>query len=80
MIQKKQIATKNALTTAENKMPDISNSAAKALVNQVENRIPSISDLATNAALTTVEDKIPDISNLLKKMIVIQRLLVLKVM
>ena len=55
------------MTTVEKKIPDISNLATKALVNNVGNRITDISNLATKAVLTTVEDKIPNISNLVKK-------------
>ena len=42
--------------------------------------MPDISNLATKTALSTVENKIPDISNLVKKLIITQRLLVLKIM
>ena len=51
-------------TKLENKIPDISNLAAKTALTTVENKVPDISNLATKAALTIVENKILDISNL----------------
>ena len=69
------------MTTVEDKIPNISNLATKAALVTVEDKIPNISNLPTKATLTTVEDnKTPDISNLVKKVIIIQRLPVLKVM
>ena len=66
----------------EDKIPDISNLATKSnlntKINEVKNEIPSITGLATTSALTTVENKIPSISNLVKKQIMIQKLLKLK--
>ena len=61
------LATKTALTTVENKIPDTSNLATKTALTTVENKIPDTSNLATKTALTTVENKIPDTSNLVKK-------------
>ena len=54
------LATKTALTTVENKIPDTSNLATKTALTAVENKIPDTSDLATKTALTTVENKISD--------------------
>ena len=55
----------------EDKIPDISNSATKSIlntnINEVKNEIPSISGLAATSALTAVENKIPDTGNLVKK-------------
>ena len=61
------LATKTALTTVENKIPDTSNLATRTALTTVENKIPDISSLATKTALTTVENKIRDISSLVKK-------------
>ena len=41
--------------------------------------MPSITGLATNSALTAVESKIPDFSSLVKKQIMTQKLVTLKV-
>ena len=41
--------------------------------------MPDTSNLPTKTALTNVENKIPDISNLVKKVIITQRLLILKI-
>ena len=41
--------------------------------------MPDISNLATKTALNTVENKIPDTNSLVKKVIITQRLLVLKI-
>ena len=51
-------------TELENKIPDVSNLAAKAALITIVNKVPNISNLATQAALTTIENKIPDVSNL----------------
>ena len=55
----------------ENKIPDISNLAAKTALNTIENKIPDTSGLVkkTNydAKITDLENKIPDISNLATK-------------
>ena len=54
----------------EDKIPDISNLATKAIpntkTNEAKTEIPSVSDLATTSALTAVENKIPNVSNLVK--------------
>ena len=68
------VATKTALNTIENKIPDTSSLVKKADYNakitDLENKIPDISNLATKipninglatkTELTTVENKIPD--------------------
>ena len=61
------LATRAALTSVENKIPDTSNLATKTALTNVENKIPATGNLATKTALTTVENKIPDTSNLVKK-------------
>ena len=61
------MATKTALTTVENKIPDVSNLATKTALTIVVNKIPDISNLATKTALTTVENKIPDVNSPVKK-------------
>ena len=55
----------------EDKIPDITNLATKAIlntkINEVKTEIPIISGLATTSALTAVENKIPNVSNLVKR-------------
>ena len=67
----------------ERKTPDTSNLIKKSdyntKINEIENKIPSITNLATKTALTTVENKIPSTNNLLKKQIMAQKLLKLKI-
>ena len=52
-------------------MPDITNLAAKTILNtkmnEVKIEIQSISGLATTSTLTAVENKVPNVSNLVKK-------------
>ena len=55
------------ITTAEGKIPDISNLATKTEVTTVENKIPNISNLATKTEVTNVENKIPDANAFVKK-------------
>ena len=55
------------VTELENKIPDISNLAAKTALTAVENKILNISNLATEILVNKVENKIPDISNLVTK-------------
>ena len=66
----------------ENKIPDITNLAAKTIlntkVNEVRTEISSITGLATTSALTAVKNKIPNVSNLVKKLTMIQKLMNLK--
>ena len=47
--------------------------------SELENKIPDTSGLANKTALTTVENKIPDVNNFVKKKIMTQKLLVLKI-
>ena len=65
------LATKTALTTVENKIPDTSDLVKKTdyniKVSEIEGKIPDISNLATKTALTSVESKIANISNLATK-------------
>ena len=67
----------------ERKTPDTSNLIKKSddntKINEIENKIPSISNLATKTALTTVENKIPSTNNLLKKQIMAQKIMKLKI-
>ena len=53
--------------------------AKKAKLTELENKIPDISNLAIKITLTAVEKKIPDVSSLVKKQIITQKLLKLKV-
>ena len=54
------------ITTAENKVPDISYLATKTQLTTVENKIPNISDLVNKTELTAVENKIPDVNGYVK--------------
>ena len=51
-------------TELENKIPDVSDLAAKAQLNAVENKTPRPSDLVTKNDLITIENKIPNTSNI----------------
>ena len=71
------------MTTVENKIPDTSNLATKTALTTVENKITNISNLATKTALTTVEGlkiKYLILVTLLRKVIITQKLLRLKIM
>ena len=63
----------------EDKIPDITNLAAKTIVNtkinKVKAEIPSISGSVKSSALTAVENKIPNASNLVKKLTMRQNLM-----
>ena len=65
------LATKTALNSDENKIPDTSGLVKKTDYNtkitKIEGKIPDISNLATKTALTAVENKIPDIRNFATK-------------
>ena len=65
------LATKTALNTAENKIPDTSDLVKKtdynAKITEIEGKIHDVTILATKTALTSVENKIPDISNFATK-------------
>ena len=69
--EKNLLATKTALTTVENKIPDVTSFVKKtdfdSKITEVEGKIPNISGLATASALAAVENKIPDATNLVKK-------------
>ena len=67
------------ITQIENKTPDISNLATKTALTTTENEISDISNLAIETGLTTVENKIPNVSSLVKKVIITQKLLRLKI-
>ena len=65
------LATKTALKTVENKIPDTSDLVKKTNYNtkitEIEGKILDISNLSTKTALAAVENKIPDTSNLATK-------------
>ena len=65
------LATKTALNTVENKIPDTSSLVKKndhnTKITKIGGKIPDISNLTTKTALTAVENKMPSISNLVKK-------------
>ena len=67
----KKIEHNAKIKSIEDKIPDISNLATKAILNtktnEVKNDIPSITDLPTTSALTAVENKFPSVTNLVKK-------------
>ena len=71
------------ITEIEGKIPDTSNLATKTALTTVENKITNISNLATKTALTTVEGlkiKYLILVTLLRKVIITQKLLRLKIM
>ena len=55
------------LTSAENKIPNISGLVTKTELTTAENKIPDISNLATKTALTNLSNTVPDIRTLIKK-------------
>ena len=65
------LASKTALNTVENEIPDTSGYIKKtdynAKITDLENKIPDISNLATKTALNTAENKIPNGSGLASK-------------
>ena len=65
------LATKTALTTVKNKIPDTIDLLKKtdynAKITEREGKIPDIRNLATKTALTSIENKIPNISGLATK-------------
>ena len=65
------LATKTALNTVENKIPDTSGLVKKTDYNteitKIEGKIPDVSNLATKIALTTVGNKTPNASRLATK-------------
>ena len=48
-------------------------------MTELENKIPNINGLATNYALNAIENKTPDVICLVKKHIMIQKLVKLKI-
>ena len=50
-----------------------------AKMTELENKIPNINGLATNYALNAIENKTPDVICLVKKHIMIQKLVKLKI-
>ena len=71
------------INEVKGEMPSITNlgatSACNAKINDVKSKIPNITNLATITALTAVENKIPIISNLVKKMIIAQKFVKMKI-
>ena len=67
----KKIEYNAKIKNIEDKIPDVTNLAAKnalnAKLNEVKSKILSISGLATTSALTVIENKIPNVGNLVKK-------------
>ena len=65
------LATKTALNTVENKIPDTNDLVKKTDYNtkitEIEGKIPNVTNLATKTSLTSVENKIPYISGLATK-------------
>ena len=65
------LATKTALNTVENKIPDASGIVKKtdynAKITKIESKYFDVNNLATKTALITVENKIPDVSRLATK-------------
>ena len=65
------LATRTALTTVENEIPDTSDLVKKTDYNtkiaDIDSKIPYISNLATKTSLTSVKNKIPNISGLSTK-------------
>ena len=65
------LATKTALNTVENKIPDTRGLVKKTDYNteitKIERKIPDVSNSATKIALTTVENKTPNVSRLAAK-------------
>ena len=59
------LATKTALNTVQNKIPDTSSLVKKndynAKINEMEGKILDVTNLATKTALDTVENKIPNV-------------------
>ena len=61
------MATKTALTSVENKIPNTSNLAIKTESAIVENEIPDTSNNAAKTALANLSNSVSDISTLIKK-------------
>ena len=63
----------------EKKIPDVTDFVKKVKPTELENKIHDISNLATKIALTTVENIIRYFTSLVKKKIMTQKLLELKI-
>ena len=63
----------------EKKIPDVNDFVKKVKLTELENKIHDISNLATKIALTTVENIIRYFTSLVKKKIMTQKLLELKI-
>ena len=63
----------------EKKIPDVTDFVKKVKLTELENKIHDISNLATKIALTTVENIIRYFTSLVKKKIMTQKLLKLKI-
>ena len=61
------LATKIALTSVGNKIPNASRLTTKAELTAIENKIRDVSKFATKTALTNLSNTVPDISTLIKK-------------
>ena len=67
-------------TELKKQIPDASNLVKNTNLTELENKIPDVGSLATKTALTAVENKIPPLKIiLLKKQIITQKLLKLKI-
>ena len=67
-------------TELEKQIPDAINLVKNTNLTELENKIPDVGSLATKTALTAVENKIPLLKIiLLKKQIITQKLLKLKI-
>ena len=66
-------------TELEKKIPDVTDFVKKVKLTELENKIHDISNLATKIALTTVENIIRYFTSLVKKKIMTQKLLKLKI-
>ena len=66
-------------TELEKKIPDVTDFVKKVKLTELENKIHDTSNLATKIALTTVENIIRYFTSLVKKKIMTQKLLELKI-
>ena len=66
-IPNSNLATKTALNTVENKIPDTSGLVKKTEITKIEGKSSDFSNLATKTELTAVEKKIPNVSGLATK-------------
>ena len=67
----------------ENEIPNVSGflltSVFNSKITEIENKIPDIKNLVNKTELKTVEDKIPDFNGFVKKLIMVQKSLKLKI-